>query len=246
MNKRSVALAICMVLGMSIGTSTGAKADLNDGWIKTNDGWNYYENGSIKTGWLNDGGNYYYLKDDGNMATGWIKVDNSWFYLNPSGEMKTGWLNDNGKWYYLDKNGVMVFNTTIDGYYLGTDGVWIPSSSSTDNTTKQDESNLQDLTMKTEKSIYELGTREIKVYITNNSKKEVYYGLQYEVEKFENNNWIKVPFKEEVMIAQIAYSLQPGKTSTQVISLENFNNLTAGKYRIVKLGGTLTAEFELK
>lgn len=48
------------------------------------------------------------------------------------------------------------------------------------------------------------------------------------------------------MFIEIAYNLEPGKTSSQVISLENFENLTAGKYRIVKFSGKCAAEFELK
>ncbi len=39
--------------------------------------------------------------------------------------METGWLCINDKWYYLANNGVMLSNTTINGYILGNDGVWI-------------------------------------------------------------------------------------------------------------------------
>ncbi|OOM73826.1 putative cell wall binding repeat protein [Clostridium sp. BL-8] len=39
--------------------------------------------------------------------------------------MKTGWLNDNGTWYYLKASGEMLSNTTVYGYKLGADGVWI-------------------------------------------------------------------------------------------------------------------------
>lgn len=244
MNKKTMVLTMCMVIGVSIGTSTKANADINNGWINTNRGWNYYENGSMKTGWLNDSDSFYYLKDDGSMATGWINVNNNWYYMSDSGLMKTGWLKSNGVWYYLNENGAMVSNTTIDGYYLGSDGAWIENVSGDETT--GGEANLKDVIMKTEKSIYELGTKEIKVDITNNSKQDVYYGVQYEVEKFENNKWAKVPFKEEPMFIEIAYILGPGKTNSQVISLSNLEELTIGKYRIVKSGGALSAEFEIK
>lgn len=244
MKKITVALTMCMVMGLSIGTSAKANAEINNGWINTNKGWNYYENGSIKTGWLNYRGGFYYLKDDGEMATGWINVGNAWYYMNESGYMKTGWLKDNGVWYYLNQNGKMVSNTTIDGYYLGTDGIWIENAS--ENETNEGEVNLKDVDVKTEKNVYELGIKEITIEIKNNSKQEVSYGLQYEVEKFENNKWVKVPFKEEPMFIEIAYILHPGKTNTQVISLSNLKELIAGKYRIVKSNGLWTAEFELK
>ena len=244
MNKRTMALTMCMAIGISIGASTKANADFNNGWINTNRGWNYYENGSIKTGWLNYGGSFYYLKDDGNMATKWINVNNNWYYMNDSGSMETGWQKINGNWYFMQESGAMVSNTTIDGYYLGTDGAWAENTSG--NETNEGEVNLKDVIMKTEKNTYELGTKEIKVDITNNSKQDVYYGLQYEVEKFENNKWVKVPFKEEPMFIEIAYILEPGKTNSQVISLSNLEELTIGKYRIVKSGGALSAEFEIK
>ena len=61
------------------------------------------------------------------MATGWIQIGGNWYYLNQLGAMMTGWLeNSDGKWYYLNpESGVMISNTTIDGYVLGADGAWI-------------------------------------------------------------------------------------------------------------------------
>jgi hypothetical protein len=178
------------------------------------------------------------------MATKWINVNNNWYYMNDSGSMETGWQKISGNWYFMQESGAMVSNTTIDGYYLGTDGAWAENTYG--NETNEGEVNLKDVIMKTEKNTYELGTKEIKVNITNNSKQDVYYGLQYEVEKFENNKWVKIPFKEEPMFIEIAYILEQGKTNSQVISLSNLEELTIGKYRIVKLGGALSAEFEIK
>jgi glucan-binding YG repeat protein len=39
--------------------------------------------------------------------------------------MATGWIIDGGSWYYLNSSGVMLYNTTIDGYKLGTTGAWV-------------------------------------------------------------------------------------------------------------------------
>ena len=33
------------------------------------------------------------------MKTGWLKQGGSWYYLDGSGAMKTGWFQVDGKWY---------------------------------------------------------------------------------------------------------------------------------------------------
>ena len=59
------------------------------------------------------------------MATGWLSNNAKWYYLGTDGAMKTGWQLVSGTWYYLDSQGVMAYNTTIDGYKLGSTGSWI-------------------------------------------------------------------------------------------------------------------------
>ena len=57
------------------------------------------------------------------MRTGWLKDGANWYYLIENGSMKTGWHYDNdGVWYYLKSNGEMAANEYIDGYYLGANG----------------------------------------------------------------------------------------------------------------------------
>lgn len=78
-----------------------------------------------QSGWVNNGkAGWSYIKEDGTKATGWLKEGDIWYYLDENGIMKTGWQQIKEKWYYFDSNGVMVTNTTMDGYYIGTDGVW--------------------------------------------------------------------------------------------------------------------------
>ena len=83
------------------------------------------------SGWISsNGGKWYYLNRAGVAQVGWVEDNGKWYYLNPIADanratMKTGWIQDNGKWYYLASNGAMVSNTTIDGYKIGSDGVWI-------------------------------------------------------------------------------------------------------------------------
>ncbi|MCA1031399.1 DNRLRE domain-containing protein [Bacillus timonensis] len=99
---------------------------MKTGWVKDGSKW-YYLNGdgSMHTGWLKDGGKWYYLNSDGSMRVGWLKYGSSWYYLDGNGAMATGWRKVNNKWYYFYSGGNMAFNTTIQGYRLGSDGAWI-------------------------------------------------------------------------------------------------------------------------
>jgi len=47
-------------------------------------------NGNPVTGWLNEGGKWYYMNEKGVMQTGWQYVGGSWYYLPSSGVMQTG------------------------------------------------------------------------------------------------------------------------------------------------------------
>ena len=82
----------------------------------------------MKTGWVADGGSWYYLTGSGAMATGWVHDGGSWYYLKDSGAMHTGWLNLGGTWYYLGPDGAMFTGThVINGrtYVFDANGVWV-------------------------------------------------------------------------------------------------------------------------
>jgi len=82
----------------------------------------------MKTGWVADGGSWYYLAGSGAMATGWVRDGGSWYYLKDSGAMHTGWLNLDGTWYYLGPDGAMFTGThVINGrtYVFDANGVWV-------------------------------------------------------------------------------------------------------------------------
>ena len=77
------------------------------------------------TGWTQENGAYYYVKDDGSKATGWLQDSGKWYYLNASGVMQTGWTKVSGKWYYFSKDGDMQTGWTKIGgkwYYFSDDG----------------------------------------------------------------------------------------------------------------------------
>ena len=82
----------------------------------------------MRTGWLADGGSWYYLTGSGAMAIGWVQVDGSWYYLSASGKTATGWVNDGGTWYYLGPDGAMFTGThVINGrtYVFDDSGAWV-------------------------------------------------------------------------------------------------------------------------
>lgn len=79
--------------------------------------------------WVNNNGKWQYIDISGNaLKNMWFFDKNygGWYYLDEMGNMKTGWIQDGtGKWYYLYPNGAMAYNTSVDGYKLGSNGAWI-------------------------------------------------------------------------------------------------------------------------
>jgi len=71
-------------------------------------------NGDPQNGWVKIDGVYYYY-NGGEAVTGWQKIAKKWYYLDPDngGAMWTGWLEDGGYTYYMDNSGAMVANRTI-------------------------------------------------------------------------------------------------------------------------------------
>lgn len=80
---------------------------LTTGWINTGGNWYYLDpnTGAMHTGWYQVNGSWYYSDGSGMMQSGgWINLGGTWYYLSGSGAMYTGWLNQGGSWYYLDGN----------------------------------------------------------------------------------------------------------------------------------------------
>ncbi len=97
------------------------------GWVQEGGCWYYYgEDGSPKTSWQKIGGTWYYFNGSGVMQTGWQKISNKWYYFNTSGAMQTGWQQIGGKWYYLGASGDMKTGwVQVSGkwYYMNASGV---------------------------------------------------------------------------------------------------------------------------
>ena len=71
----------------------------------------YYatSDGKAYTGWLRQGGAWYWLDPDagGVMATGLFECNGSLYWFNSSGAMATGWVLDGGTWYYATGSGAL-------------------------------------------------------------------------------------------------------------------------------------------
>ena len=71
----------------------------------------YYatSDGKAYTGWLRQGGAWYWLDPDagGVMATGLHECNGSMYWFNASGAMATGWVLAGGTWYYATGSGAL-------------------------------------------------------------------------------------------------------------------------------------------
>ena len=105
--------------------SSNIKKAESNGWVKTEMGWMYKENGKIVTGWKQIDGKWYYFESTGVMQTGWKQVSGKWYYLHTDGAMRTDWKQIGGKWYYFHTDGAMRTDWKQIGgkwYYFHTDG----------------------------------------------------------------------------------------------------------------------------
>ena len=67
----------------------------------------------------------HWLTEDGSMKTGWFEQDGLWYYLdrnNEDGKFLTGWQDIKKNRYYFYKDGHMARNEWVKGYYLTPDG----------------------------------------------------------------------------------------------------------------------------
>ena len=114
--------------------SSNIKKAESNGWVKTEMGWMYKENGKLVTGWKQIDGKWYYFESTGVMQTGWKQVSGKWYYLHTDGAMRTDWKQIGDKWYYLYEDGHMAKSEKIQGkdgkvYDIDENGVCILSSS---------------------------------------------------------------------------------------------------------------------
>ena len=97
--------------------------------------YSFTTDGVMRTGWIQNGKNYYFAQADGALKSpGWQKINNKWYYFDKywtrvyscrqtisgktylfgsDGVMKTNtWEKVNSSWYYYGANGIMLKNTS--------------------------------------------------------------------------------------------------------------------------------------
>ncbi len=114
------------------------------GWQTINDKWYYFNKwGRMSIGWTFISGNWYYFDSEGSLDTGFTTIDQNTYYFDASGKMVTGWIQIDGTYYFFNASGIMKISSwqggcylnaegkmlvnafTPDGYYVGSDGVYI-------------------------------------------------------------------------------------------------------------------------
>lgn len=87
----------------------------------------------------------------------------------------------------------------------------------------------------------------LRYKLYNNSNENVYYGVAYEIEKYEEGTWKS--FGVEMSFIEIAYELEANSSKEESINWEvGYGKLEAGRYRLIKdvMGETVFDEFEIK
>ena len=75
------------------------------GWLRQGGAWYWLDpdaGGVMATGRYECNGSMYWFNASGAMATGWVLDGGTWYYATGSGALASGWLNLNGAWYWLD------------------------------------------------------------------------------------------------------------------------------------------------
>lgn len=126
-----------------------AKWIAQNGWVKNDNKWYYYENGKMKkNAWIQSNGNYYYVDESGAMLTDtwigdyyvdangvwlknyrpakWMMTNGKWWYRNVDGSYPVNcWKQISGIWYRFDNAGYMITGwSKIDNqwYYMNSSG----------------------------------------------------------------------------------------------------------------------------
>mgnify|MGYP002621074205 CR=1 FL=1 len=100
------------------------------GWVKNSTGWRWkYADGTYASSqWLQDKGEWYYLKSNGYMAANaWARDSIGWCWMGANGKIvKNKWVKTGGYWYYLKSNGYMAANEwakdSVKWYWMKSNG----------------------------------------------------------------------------------------------------------------------------
>ena len=184
--KKRLAMGLLVAALAAVPTMTSMAAE----WVNVNGAyWYKKDDGSAHTGWLFDGGKWYFLdRETCYMKTGWVLDNGKWYYCYEDGSMHPGgWLELGKKWYYMNDDGSMKTGVFQLGYYryqAAEDGSIIRNKIL--NGIKYDEQGCMMVRDADHDWVYLAPNEDIQ-YTTVETLKERYlnpeYGSQYEFEK---------------------------------------------------------------
>ena len=124
------------------------KGIMQTGWKKNSGKWYYFKgSGAMAVGWTRVGNAWYFMDQNGVMDAYayregfWLNKSGKWDGKNKSGKWhhdEIGWWYQDGRWYpknqwmwidgycyYFGSQGYLAENTTVQGYDVDADGVWV-------------------------------------------------------------------------------------------------------------------------
>ena len=87
----------------------------------------------------------------------------------------------------------------------------------------------------TQYPVYAKDVKTISFMVENLSDDELFYGVDWRLEKHTANGWMTIPFVENAAFDLTGIQLAPGRMKSEILYLKMFDySLTDGTYRIVK------------
>jgi len=87
----------------------------------------------------------------------------------------------------------------------------------------------------TQYPVYAKDVKTISFMVENHSDDELFYGVDWQLEKHTSHGWVTVPFIENAAFYLTGIQLAPGRMKSEILYLHMFDySLTDGTYRILK------------
>lgn len=94
------------------------------GWTLNDAGqYLYYKDDKVLTGTQTLDGVKYSFETTGVLKTGWVRDGGNWYFYSGITRLTGKWLQIGGKWYYFNADGSLARSTKIDGYEVDKNGV---------------------------------------------------------------------------------------------------------------------------
>ncbi len=93
----------------------------------------------------------------------------------------------------------------------------------------------EEIVMTTQFPVYDKSIDEIHVTIINGSAEEIDYGVPWEMEVFQDGQWMAIPFVPETVWTEPLYLMMPGGTDQFIVRLDLLDyRFHEGEYRVLK------------